>query len=85
MRQVSDGGCCANVEGVMLARCVVQCSAHDECEFLGVTGFCHAPMDGTSKSGDTWSVSALHHEVPWKREGTHAMSDLQNGNEEAHG
>ena len=32
MRQVSDGGCCAHVEGVMLARCFVQCSAHDECE-----------------------------------------------------
>ena len=47
--------------------CVVQRSAHDECESLGSSGFCLPPMDGTSRSGETRSVSALHHEVRWKR------------------
>ena len=75
----------ATVDGVRSARCVVQCSAHDECESLGSTSFCLPPMDSTSKSGDTRSVSALHQEGRWTQriviEETFAKGDHQIGNE----
>ena len=45
----------------------VQRTTSDECESLHSMGLCLPPMDSTSKSGDTRSVSASHREVSWKR------------------
>ena len=67
------------MEGVSAARCVLQWSARDQCQHLDSIHFCLPPMDGTSKSGDTWSMRTLFHEVRWKRTVMRQGSDARKG------